>query len=148
MVEMSGLLRRAREKRGHKLTERERIFIWDELRRAACLGSDPVARRCSMDDYLWEVYRYCSLRGMTLGLDACRHILQTKLLISPLFSRRISRSSTQGDQPCYLSVPDAPGGAGEDGREARQAFDAVFDRLREWIETSGEAKLGAGRGAN
>ena len=148
MVEMSRLLKRAKKKRGGQLTERERIFIWDEPRRAACLGSDPVARRCSMDDYLWEVYRHCELRGMTLGVDACRRILQTKLLIAPLFSRRISRSIAQGEQPCYLSVPDAPGGAGEAGRKARQAFDAVFDRLREWIEMGGEARLGTGRGAN
>lgn len=101
-----------------------------------------------MDDYLWEVYRHCLLRGMTLGVGACRRILQTKLLIAPLFSRRISGSIAKGEQPCYLSVPDAPDGAGEAGREARQAFDAVFDGLREWIEMNGEAGLGAGHGVN
>ena len=31
--------------------------IWDEERKAACLGDDIVAKRCSMNDVLWAEYK-------------------------------------------------------------------------------------------
>jgi len=74
MIRISTLLKAAKAKRGTELTERERIFIWDKERRAACLGCDPVARRCSMDDYLWAAYRHCKQRGTHLSVNACWHI--------------------------------------------------------------------------
>ncbi len=148
MVRMSMLLKAAKKTRSAQLTRRERIFLWDDERRAVCLGSDPVARRCAMDDYLWAAYRHCKLRGMTLRVDACRHIYQTKLLVAPLFDRSISRSSGDGERPCYLSVPDAPDETSEDGRKARQAFDAIFDNLRERIKTTQAARRGRDYGAN
>jgi len=148
MVKMSMLLKAAKVKRGAQLTPRERLFLWDDDRRAACLSSDPLARRCSMDDYLWAAYRHCRLRGMTLGVDACQHIYQTKLLVAPLFSRSISRSNGSGELRCYLSAPDAPDETSERGKKARQAFDAIFDRLREWIEMTGPAGPGSAHGAN
>ena len=133
MVRLSQLLMRARRKRGRKLTQRERIFLWDDERRSACLGEDIVARRCSMDDYLWAVYRHCRTRGIDLSVKACRHIHQTKLLVAPLFSRRMLRSK-RAEALCYLNVPDAPDETQANNREARELFDAVFARLRARIE--------------
>ena len=148
MVKVSMLLKAAKKKRGAQLTRRERIFIWDDERRAVCLSNDPVARRCSMDDYLWAAYRHCKSRGMTLGVDACRHIYQTKLLVAPLFGRSISCSNENGEQPCYLSAPDAPDETSERGRKARHAFDAIFVRLRERIEMTETVRPEIDYGAN
>ncbi len=168
MVRMSMLLQTARDKRGIPLNPRERIFLWNNERRDACLGLDIVARRCSMDDYLWAVYRHCRRRGMTLGVDASRHIHQTKRLIAPLFSKDVLGSRTGGGLPCYLSAPDAPDApddgrlenppytsapdapdeTGEDGDRGRRIFDAVFEKLRERIELGSGNILGSGRGAN
>ena len=168
MIRMSTLLQTARKTRGTPLSPRERIFLWDDERRAACLGSDIVARRCSMDDYLWAVHRHCRGRGMTLGIDASQHIHQTKRLIAPLFGKDVLGSRTDGGLPCYLSAPDAPDApddgrlesppdtsapdapdeTGEDGDRGRRIFDAVFEKLRERIELSSGDILGSGRGAN
>ena len=70
------------------------------------------------------------------------------MLVAPLFGKSVSRSDKNGGQPCYLSAPDAPDETSERGREARQAFNTIFDRLRERIKATGAARLGTGYGAN
>ncbi|HUT04835.1 MAG TPA: hypothetical protein VM163_13190 [bacterium] len=141
MVRLSQLLVTARGKRGRKLTQRERIFLWDDERRSACLGADVLARRSSMDDYLWAVYQHCSSRGIKLSVEACRHIYHTKLLVAPLFSGRILRPK-HAEAPCYLCVPDAPEESQANGSEAREMFDTVFGRLRARTELGRATRWG------
>ncbi len=141
MVRLSQLLITARRKRSRKLTQRERIFLWDDERRSACLGADVVARRSSMDDYIWAVYRHCRSRGIKLSVEASRHIYHTKLLVAPLFSRRMLRPKHAEDR-CYLCVPDAPDESQANGSESRETFDAVFGRLRARTEMAQATRWG------
>lgn len=128
LVLLSSQLLAAKRRRGEELSLRERIWLWDEERMRACLGSDIVAKRCSMDDYLWEIFRSYRSMGIELTLNACRHIYETKLLVASLYRSAVSQESR--GNITYFAPPIGQGG----GQERMREFNAAFERLRERIE--------------
>lgn len=149
MIALSNAVRRVKKRRSQPLAESERLWLWDESRRSACLGSDVVARRCSMDDYLYEIYRRLHSRGLELSLDACRHVHHTKTLVATLYRRQLTGQKGDGDVT-YFAAPEAPmpSAAGQPATDAMRAFDAAFERLRRRIEVQSRAQNGSADGAN
>ncbi|MCD6327915.1 hypothetical protein J7M28_10230 [bacterium] len=137
MVALSQSILAAKAKRGQALSERERIWLWDDKRRRACLGTDVVARRCSMDDYLWAIYREYRSRGVHLTISACRHIHQTKRSIAPLYAKEVVGVEINRNGLSLFCAPPSPS-AGvslqNDSSRPAWSFDELFSRLRAGIE--------------
>jgi hypothetical protein len=59
---------------------------WDEQRKTACLGKlGIVARRCSMNDRLWSVWREARESGARLSLDKVKRMVRLDLKRSELY---------------------------------------------------------------
>lgn len=65
--------------------------IWDERRKQACLGDDIVARRCSMNDVLWAMYK----ENPSITLDE----VEKKIRIDIVRSKLYPEGWTDYDQP-------------------------------------------------
>jgi len=68
---------------GDKIAPRSR---WDMERVRACMGElGLVARRCSMNDVLWEKYLQSKQQGVRLTLDTVRKMVRYDILRSQLY---------------------------------------------------------------
>jgi len=68
-----------------ELRRRTKRKIWDEARKAACLGNDVVAKRCSMNDCLWEKYTTVKAAGGTMTLKEVEKCIRYDLIRSELY---------------------------------------------------------------
>ncbi|MBN1593425.1 MAG: hypothetical protein JW941_09315 [Candidatus Coatesbacteria bacterium] len=146
MMRLSVTLEAAIAKRSGIPTTRERLFLWDRERRDACLGNDILARRCSMDDYLWAIYHHLMTRGIRLSIGAALHILDTKRLIAPLYGKHCFASAPGDTSPCYLSPHELPDCNDQAGISARLLFSRVFSELRSQIEGADASQMGGSIG--
>ena len=68
---------------GNKIELRRR---WDSERGQACLGRfGKVARRCSMNDKLWEIWKQASAKQITLSLADIKKMIQIDIKRSRLY---------------------------------------------------------------
>jgi hypothetical protein len=59
---------------------------WDRERGETCIGRyGTVARRCSMNDKLWEIYQKAKQRNVTLNLDEIRKMILLDIKRSKLY---------------------------------------------------------------
>lgn len=78
-----GIKLRITKRFGEKLAPEKR---WDQERADSCLGKrGVVARRCSMNDALWEKWRQSITEGNPLRLETVRKMVQCDILRSKLY---------------------------------------------------------------
>jgi hypothetical protein len=61
--------------------------LWDKPRADACLGSDIVAKRCSMNDELWRRYTGLKQQGKTLDIDTVRRWVEQDMIKAELYPK-------------------------------------------------------------
>ena len=109
------------------LNRRDRLWLWNDARAAACLGPDSIARQCSMDDYLWMYWCLAIGAGKRLGLGQVEHILEIKSVFAQFFCKDVS--GVRDANACLLS----PISAAPNGTTGHRNFEQVFQYLSSCI---------------
>lgn len=127
-VKISSVMVARAQKHGKELGKRERLWLWDKERAAACLGHDVLACQCSMDDYLWFYWRLAQDRGKVLGPRLIERIQEIKSVFAQFFCKEVS--GTRQESACLFDVVETP----PDGSLEIEKWEMVFDYLRQKLE--------------
>jgi hypothetical protein len=116
------------EKRGRILTEVDRLWHWDTERREAHYGDDPIARLCTMNNYLWYYFRLAKKRGERLSGEQVAHLKDNMEAFGQFFVKEVSGQSS-GVATLFSDVHVAA-----EGMQERKNFDTMFNYLLSLFE--------------
>ena len=83
------------------MIERSKMALWDADRRDACLGAEPVGKRCAMNDQLWA--RWVA-SGRTITLDYVKDMVDYNVARNVLL--RPGQDASQEPDPEYVETLD------------------------------------------